>query len=98
MLRGQTDPPTHAQAIGIGLQSRGVNAVDRKLLVAVFGIAGHPDRAYDFAFGIADEHAAALRKNLIAACGDKVSHENWPLLRSLADQFRTAAERQRRIS
>src|SRR5260370_4990924 len=98
MWRGKPAPPTHAHAIGIGLQARGVNAVDRKLLVAVFGIAGHADRAYDFAFGIADEHAAALRKNLIAARGDKVSHENWPLLRSFADQFRTPPERKRRIS
>src|SRR5260370_29135063 len=98
MWRGKPAPPTHAHAIGIGLQSRRVNAVDRKLLVAVFGVAGHADCAYDVAFGIADEHAAALRKNLIAARGDKVTHENWPLSRSFADQFRTAAERERRIS
>jgi hypothetical protein len=57
MLRGQTDPPTHARAIGVGLQSGSVDAVDGKLLVAVFGIAGHADRAYDFALRIADEHA-----------------------------------------
>src|SRR5881392_1903995 len=98
MLRGQTDAPTHAHAIGIGLQPRRVNAVDRKLLVAVFGIAGHADRAYDFALRIADEHAAALRENLIAARGDKVAHENWPLLRPFADQFRTPPERECRIS
>src|SRR6266480_3195505 len=97
MLRGQPDPPAHSRAIGVGLQPCRVDAVDGKLLVAVFGIAGHPDRAYDFALRIADEQAAALRKNLITARGDKVSHENWPLLRSFADQFRTPPERERRI-
>src|SRR5262249_22601244 len=97
-LRRQADPPPHANAIRVGLQPRGVNAVDREFLVPNFGVAGHPDRADDLAFVVTDQHATALREDLIAARGNEVSHEDRPLLCALANELRAAAERQRRIS
>jgi len=51
-FRRQTDP-SHADAIRIGLQPCGVDAVDGKLFVTILGVAGHTDRANDFAAGIA---------------------------------------------
>src|SRR5215475_7644841 len=57
-----------------------------------------PDRADDLAFVVTDQHAAALREDLIAARGNEVSHEDRPLLRALANELRAAAERERRIS
>src|SRR6516162_2746639 len=89
----QTDPSSHADAIGIGLQPRGVDAVDGKLFVAVLGIAGYTEGANDFAARIADQHAPAFGKDLIAARGNEIAHEDRPLLRPLANEFRAAAER-----
>src|SRR5215831_11275445 len=91
-LRRQADPPSHALAIRVGVQPRDVDAVHGKLLVAVLGVAGHADRANDCAAGIADQHAAAFRKDLIAAGGNEITHEDWPLLGALANEFRASAE------
>src|SRR6516165_2188651 len=90
----QADPPTHANAIRIDLESRGADTVDGQLVVTVLGIAGHSDRANDFAVRIADQHAAAFGKDLLAARGNEIAHEDRSLLRALADEFRAAPERQ----
>src|SRR5579863_10393293 len=74
-----------------------MNAMDRQFLVAVLGIPGHSDGADDFAAVIADQHAATLGKNLLAARGDQVAHEDRPLLRPLAHELGAAAKRQGRI-
>src|SRR5215472_10826269 len=94
----RTGPPSHADAIRVDLEPRSADAMDGELFVAVLGITGHPDRANDFAARIADQHAAAFGKDLIAARGNEVAHEDRPLLRALANQFRAAAERQCGIS
>src|SRR5262249_51291213 len=94
----RTGPPSHADAIRVDLEPRSVDAMDGELFVAVLGITGHPDRANDFAARIADQHAGAVGKDLIAARGNEVAHEDRPLLRALANQFRAAAERQCGIS
>src|SRR5689334_24265349 len=77
-----------------------MDAVHGKLLVSVFGVfgvAGDADRANDFAAGIANEHAATFRKNLLAACGNEVAHEDRPLLGAFANELRTTAERKRGV-
>src|SRR5215472_11293058 len=53
-------------------------------------IAGHPDRANDFAVRIADQHAAAFGKDLLAARGNEIAHEDRSFPRALADEFRAA--------
>jgi hypothetical protein len=77
--------PAHAGAIRVGFQTGGADAVSRKLLIAIFGIACYSDRANHFAAVVADQHAATFRKNLLAARGHEVAHEDRPLLSPLAD-------------
>src|SRR5262249_57023609 len=68
---GQPDPATAADggAILVGLEADRADAVGGELLVALFGIAGDAHRADDFARGVANLQAAALRKNLVVGCG-----------------------------
>ena len=84
--------PAHAGAILVGLQSRGMDAVDRQLLVAILGIAGDADRADDFAVIVADQHAAAFGKNLLAARRNQIAHEDRPLLGALVHQLGAAPQ------
>src|SRR5580704_11809578 len=93
----QSDAAAHRSAIFVCLEAGGMDAEDAKLLVAVFGIPGHSDRAQDFAVVIADQPAAAFRENLLAARSDQVAHEDRALLGALVHQLRAAAERQSRI-
>jgi hypothetical protein len=44
-----------------------------ELLVAVLGVAGDADRADHLAVGVADQHAAALGEDLLAARPDQVA-------------------------
>src|SRR5215471_14357070 len=74
------DLAPHVSTIVVGLQARGVNAVDRELPVAILGVSGHPDRADDLPADVADLHAAALRKELVIARGDQIAHEGRLLL------------------
>src|ERR1700735_710964 len=97
LFRNEANAPAHAAAVIVGLQPGGVNTVDRKLLVAIFGIAGNADRADDLAVVAADQHAAAFGKNLLVARGDEIAHEDRTLDRALAHELRAAPERQRRI-
>src|SRR5690348_13767567 len=66
----QAEMPAHAGAVLIGFQSGGADAECGQLVVTVFGIAGDADRADRLPVWVADQHAAAFRKNLLAARGD----------------------------
>jgi len=47
-----------------------------EFLVAIFRVAGDPDRADDLAIEVADLQAAAFGENLVAGCGTEIAHEN----------------------
>ena len=97
LLANSPTLPAHAAAVFVGSQTGRVDAMNRQFLVAILGIAGYADRANDFATIVADQHAAAFGKDLLAARGNQITHEDRPFVRPLADEFRAAAERQRRI-
>src|SRR5215469_8271058 len=97
-LTRQADLAAHTGAIRVGLQTRGVNAVNGKLFVAIFGVPGHADRSNHFALRVADQHAATFGKDLITACGNQVTHEDRPLLGALANELRAAPKRERGTS
>ena len=54
----------------VGLEARRVNAVSGQLFVALLCISRDADGADDFAVLIANQHAAALGKNLIVRSTD----------------------------
>src|SRR6516225_8471875 len=91
-LTRQADLAAHTGAIRFGLQTRGVNAVNGKLFVAIFGVPGHADRSNHFALRVADQHAATFGKDLITACGNQVTHEDRPLLGALANELSSCAQ------
>jgi hypothetical protein len=57
-------------AVLVGLEARSMNAVTGKLLIALLCISGDADSADDLTVLVADQHAPALRKNLIVGSTD----------------------------
>src|SRR5882757_2717408 len=79
---GQTDTAAAPQigAVFVRLETDRTHAVNGELLVAVLGIARHPDRPDDLAVGVADLHASAFGENLVAGRAEQVAHEDRLLL------------------
>src|SRR5215475_862756 len=63
----------------VGLEPRSMNAVSGQFLIALLCISGDADRTDDLTVLVADQHAAALRKNLIGRSADQILHEQRPL-------------------
>src|SRR6202162_5834240 len=80
LLVGQPDAgmASHAFEIRVGFQAGRMDAMGGELLVAVLGVAGDADGADDLPVGAADLQAAALGKNLLAACAHEIAHEDRP--------------------
>src|SRR5260221_13901204 len=96
---GQPDPATAADggAILVGLEADRADAVGGELLVALLGIAGDPDRADDFARGVANLQTAALGKNLFVGRSDEIAHEDRLLLGAHLHELGGAAHGERGI-
>src|SRR5262249_53736741 len=96
---GEPDSAAPAQggAVLVGLEPDRPDAVSGELLVALLGVAGHPDGADDLARAVANLQAAALGKKLLAARGDEIAHEGRLLLGALLHQLRGAAHGERGI-
>src|SRR5438552_566369 len=69
-------PAPQRRAVLIGFEPDRADAVGGKLLVALLRIAGDADRADDLARVIANLQPATLGKDLFAARGDEIAHED----------------------
>ena len=79
---------TEVCAVFIRFQPRRADPVCGEFLIALLGIAGDADRPEQFAAIATNEHAAALRKYLIARCTNEVLHEERPFFRPHSDKRR----------
>ena len=63
-----------------------------KLLIALLGVSCNTDSTDDLAIVVANQHAAAFGKDLIAGGSDHVLHEQRPFFSSDADERRRATQ------
>src|SRR5882757_9915867 len=96
---GQADPAAAPQisTVFVRLETDRTHAVNSELLVALLGIARHPDRADDLAIGVADLHAPAFGENLIAGRAEQVAHEDRLLLGAHLDELGGATHGERGV-
>src|SRR5207249_11237726 len=89
----EADRDAEVGAVLVGLQAGGPNAERGQLLVALLHVAGDADRPEELAVVVADQHAAALGKDLSVGGAQQIVHEERPLLGAKADQARGPTQR-----
>src|SRR6185436_3326767 len=72
----------------VGLEARRADPVCSELLITLLGIASDANRAEQLAAIASDQHAAALRKDLIARSTNEVLHEERPFFRAHPNERR----------